>query len=136
MFYDVKDFSNSKIFLSLYKIEVKVLTEPLFYIKLQYTWFHQAVLMGEFKTCDNDNHCAITAATIAPDDSKVAILTHDRIFLFENFEGDNFFEWNKNYFRIKSFFPKEASFIDNDRLLLPMKTKSVGGTFMKLVSKN
>jgi hypothetical protein len=32
MFYDVEGFSNSKIFLSLYKkIEVKVLTEPLFY---------------------------------------------------------------------------------------------------------
>jgi hypothetical protein len=63
--------------------------------------------MGEFKTCDNDNHCAITAATIAPDDSKVAILTHDRIFLFENFEGDNFLNGIKTTFELNHFSQKK-----------------------------
>jgi hypothetical protein len=76
----LKDFSNSKIIsISLQKNRSKGFDGTAFLYKIPiHLVFTSAVLMGEFKTCDNDNHCAITAATIAPDDSKVAILTHDR----------------------------------------------------------
>jgi hypothetical protein len=52
--------------------------------------FYQAVLMGEINTCGSYKHCVITAATISPDATKVAILKYDTVFLFENFAGDNF----------------------------------------------
>jgi hypothetical protein len=61
MFYDVEGFSNSKIISISLQNRSKGFDGTAFYIK---SGFHQAVLMGEFKTCDNYNHCAITAATI------------------------------------------------------------------------
>ena len=65
--------------------------------------------MGKFTTCDNYNHCAITAATISPDASKVAVLTHDAIFLFENFEGDNFLNGIKTTLELNHFSQKESA---------------------------
>lgn len=96
--------------------------------------FHQAVLMGEFKTCDNYDHCAITAATISPDASKVAVLTHDKIFLFENFTGDDFLNGTKTTIKLEHFSQKEAiSFIDNNRLFIAdEKSKSEEGNVYEL----
>ncbi|MFV8333896.1 hypothetical protein ACNQGK_12165 [Flavobacterium sp. GSP14] len=131
MFYDVEGFFEFKNNFYLFtKNRSKGFDGTAFLYKIPNTaGFHQAVLMGEFKTCDNYNHCAITAATIAPDDSKFVILTHDRIFLFENFEGDNFLDGTKTTLELNHFSQKEAaSFIDNDRLFIAdEKTKSVGG---------
>ena len=96
--------------------------------------FHQAVLMGEFKTCDNYDHCAITAATISPDASKVAVLTHDKIFLFENFTGDDFLNGTKTTIKLEHFSQKEAiSFIDNNRLFIAdEKSKNEEGNVYEL----
>jgi hypothetical protein len=71
MFYDVEGFSNSKIISISLQNRSKGFDGTAFFYKIPIHLVHQAVLMGEFKTCDNYNHCAITAATIAPDDSKV-----------------------------------------------------------------
>jgi hypothetical protein len=47
MFYDVEGFFEFKNNFYLFtKIEVKVLTEPLFYIKSQYTWFSSSGFDG------------------------------------------------------------------------------------------
>ena len=91
--------------------------------------FHQAVLMGEFKTCDNYNHCAITAASISPDETKVAVLTHDKVFLFENFKGDDFLNGLKTTLELNHFSQKEAiSFINNDKIFIAdEKAKNTGG---------
>ena len=139
MFYDVEGFFEFKNNFYLFtKNRSKGFDGTAFLYKIPNTpGFHQPVLMGEFKTCDNYNHCAITAATIAPDDSKVAILTHDRIFLFENFEGDNFLNGIKTTLELNDFSQKEAaSFIDNDRLFIAdEKTKSVGGNVYEVSIK-
>lgn len=55
--------------------------------------------MGEFKTCDDD-HCLITAAAISPDASKVALLSQDKIVLFENFIGDDFLKGTQTQFEL------------------------------------
>lgn len=131
MFYDVEGFFEFKNNFYLFtKNRSKGFDGTAFLYKIPNTpGFHQAVLMGEFKTCDNYNHCAITAATISPDETKVAVLTHDTVFLFENFEGDNFLKGIKSTLELNHFSQKEAvSFIDNDRLFIAdEKTKSVGG---------
>ena len=85
--------------------------------------------MGEFKTCDNYNHCAITAASISPDETKVAVLTHDKVFLFENFKGDDFLNGLKTTLELNHFSQKEAiSFINNDKIFIAdEKAKNTGG---------
>ena len=131
MFYDVEGFFEFKNNFYLFtKNRSKGFDGTAFLYKIPNTaGFHQAVLMGEFKTCDNYNHCAITAVTISPDETKVAVLTHDKVFLFESFEGDDFLKGIKTTFELNHFSQKEAaSFIDNDRLFIAdERTKSIGG---------
>jgi hypothetical protein len=139
MFYDVEGFFEFKNNFYLFtKNRSKGFDGTAFLYKIPNTaGFHQAVLMGEFKTCDNYNHCAITAATISPDESKVAVLTHDKVFLFESFEGDNFLNGTKTTLELNHFSQKEAaSFIDNDRLFIAdERSKSIGGNVYEVSIK-
>jgi hypothetical protein len=145
MFYDVEGFFEFKNNFYLFtKNRSKGFDGTAFLYKIPNTsGFHEAVLMGEFKTCDSYNHCAITSATISSDDSKVAILTHDKIFLFENFKDNNFLNGTKTILKLNHFSQKEAvCFNDNDHLLIAdERTKSVGGnvynvSIKKLKSKS
>ncbi|MBF4473743.1 hypothetical protein [Flavobacterium sp. HJJ] len=90
---------------------------------------HKALLMGEFKTCGNYNHCAVTSAAISPDASKIVLLTHDKVFLFENFKGDNFLKGTQKSFKLNHFSQKEAvCFKDNKTLIIAdEKTNKLGG---------
>lgn len=89
----------------------------------------QATLLGKFKTCDNYNHCAITSASISPDASKIVLLTHDKIFLLEGFQGDNFLKGTQKELYLNHFSQKEAiCFKDNTTLFIAdEKTNKVGG---------
>lgn len=89
----------------------------------------QAILVGEFKTCADYNHCAITSASISPDASKVVILCHDKVFLFENFKGDNYLKGTQTELNLDHFSQKEAiCFKDNDLLIIAdERTKQIGG---------
>jgi hypothetical protein len=89
----------------------------------------KAILVGEFKTCANYNHCAITSASISPDASKVVILCHDKVFLFENFKGDNYLKGTQTELNLDHFSQKEAiCFKDNDLLIIAdERTKQIGG---------
>ena len=139
MFYDVEGFFEFKNNFYLFtKNRSKGFDGTAFLYKIpNKPGFHQAVLLGEFKTCDNFNHCAITAATISPDESKVAVLTHDKIFLFENFEGDNFLNGIKTTLELNHFSQKEAVvFIDNDRIFIAdEKTSGLGGNVYEVSLK-
>lgn len=90
---------------------------------------NKAVLMGELKTCDNYNHCAITSASISPDGSKVVLLTHDKIVLLENFKGDDFIKGTQSQFKLNHFSQKEAVCFKNSETLIiaDEKTNKVGG---------
>ena len=139
MFYDVEGFFEFKNNFYLFtKNRSKGFDGTTFIYKIPNTaGFHQAVLMGEFKTCDNYNHCAITSATISPDESKVAILTHDKIFLFENFKDDSFLNGAKTILKLNHFSQKEAvCFNDNDHLFIAdERTKSIGGNIYNVSIK-
>lgn len=91
--------------------------------------FHQAVLMGTLKTCDNYNHCAVTSAAISPDASKVVLLTHDKIVLLANFKEDNFLKGKQSQLKLGHFSQKEAiCFKNNETLIIAdEKTKKIGG---------
>ena len=131
MFYDVEGFIEFKNNFYLFtKNRSKGFDGTAFLYKIPNTpGFHQAVLMGEFKTCGEYNNCAITSATISPDATKLAVLTHDKLFMFENFKGDDFLNGTKTVLELNHFSQKEAAcFTDNDRLFIAdERTKSVGG---------
>lgn len=131
LFYDVEAFFEFKNNFYLFtKNRSKGFDGTAFLYKIPNApGFHQAVLMGVFNTCDSYNTCAITAAAISPDETKVAVLTHDKIFLLENFEGDDFLKATRTVLELNHFSQKEGvSFSDNDSLFLAdEKTKKVGG---------
>lgn len=145
LFYDVEGFFEFKNNFYLFtKNRSKGFDGTAFLYKVpNISGFHQAELIGEFKTCDDYNHCVITSAAISPDGLKVAILSHDKIWLFENFKGDNFLSGTKTAFDLNHFSQKEAiCFKNNDIVLIAdEKTKKIGGkvyevSIKKLKSKS
>jgi hypothetical protein len=91
--------------------------------------FHQAKLLGEFKTGGSYENNAITSATISPDASKVLLLCHSKVWLFQNFTSDNFLSGKVNELQLHHFSQKEAiCFKDNSTLLIAdEKSKKTGG---------
>nr|WP_288834057.1 hypothetical protein [uncultured Flavobacterium sp.] len=96
--------------------------------------FHQAELLGEFKAEGDYQNAAITSATISPDGKKVVLLSHSKIWIFQNFTSDNFFSASVNKVDLHHFSQKEAiCFKDNTTLLIAdEKTKKIGGLVYQL----
>ncbi|GIZ09846.1 hypothetical protein FUMI01_25720 [Flavobacterium sp. UMI-01] len=90
---------------------------------------HQAKKVGEFTTGSDYDHYAITSVALSPDQTKIAILTHSKIILFQNFRGDNFLTGKRTEIDLKHFSQKEAiCFKDNETLYIAdEKVKSSGG---------
>lgn len=131
LFYDVEAFFEFKDNFYLFtKNRSKGFDGSAFLYKIpNIPGFHQAILMGEFNTCGNYNQCAITGAAISPDETKVVLLTHDKIFLLENYTDDNFLNGKKTILELNHFSQKESvSFSDDDTLLIAdERTKKIGG---------
>lgn len=96
--------------------------------------FHKAELIGDFKTCDDYDNCAITSAAISPDQSKVVLLSHSKIWLFKNFSSDNFLSGIRTETELQHNSQKEAiCFKDNNTLLIAdEKVKKTGGTLYEI----
>jgi len=71
---------------------------------------HSAELIGTFKTCMNPKKCVITAATISKNNKELVLLTHDKLFLFTNFKGDDFFNGSVSEINLHHNSQKEAVF--------------------------
>ncbi|MGM8361108.1 hypothetical protein ACSV4D_04230 [Flavobacterium sp. ARAG 55.4] len=91
--------------------------------------FYHAQLLGKFKADGDYQNAAITSAAISPDGTKVVLLSHSQIWIFENFQSDNFFEGNVKAIPLGHFSQKEAiCFKDSKTLLIAdEKTKKIGG---------
>lgn len=96
--------------------------------------FHQAQLLGKFQIEGDYQNAAITSASISPDGKKVVLLTHSKVWIFENFTSDNFFKGSATQVDLKHFSQKEAiGFKDNQTLLIAdEKTKKIGGFVYQL----
>lgn len=96
--------------------------------------FHQAQLLGQFKAEGDYENAAITSATISPDGKKVVLLSHSKIWIFQNFTSDNFFSAPGDIVDLHHFSQKEAiCFKDNKTLLIAdEKTKKIGGLVYQL----
>lgn len=80
---------------------------------------HRAKLIGSFYTCDDSLHCSITAAAISPNNKKIVLLTHDKVWLFTDFKSDNFFKSTVKEIPLEHYSQKEGiCFKDNKTLLI------------------
>jgi len=131
LFYDVEGFFEHENYFYLFtKNRSKNFDGTAFIYKIKNAAGTQkAVKIGEFKTCDNYNHCVLTSATISPDGKKVVLLSHDKIVLFKDYKGDLFHKGTQTEIKLNNFSQKEAIvFKDNNTLLIAdEKTNKVGG---------
>jgi WD40 repeat protein len=121
MFYDVEGFLEYENYFYLFtKNRSKGFDGTAFIYKIPNAAGNQkAIKIGEFKTCDNYNHCVLTSATISPDGKKVVVLSHDKIVLFQNFQNDLFQKGTQTEISLNHFSQKESVvFKDNNTLLI------------------
>lgn len=131
MFYDVEGFFEQNGYFYLFtKNRSKGFDGTAFIYKIRNAAGTQkAVKIGEFKTCNNYNHCVLTSASISPDGKKVALLSHDKVLLFKGFKGDLFHKGTQTQIELNHFSQKEAIvFKDNNTLLIAdEKADKIGG---------
>jgi hypothetical protein len=131
MFFDVESFFEMNGYFYLFtKNRSKGFDGTAFIYKIKNAAGTQkAVKIGEFKTCNNYNHCVLTSASISPDGKKVALLSHDKVLLFKDFKGDLFHKGTQTEINLNHFSQKEAIvFKDNNTLLIAdEKTNKIGG---------
>ncbi|MDR7371242.1 hypothetical protein [Flavobacterium aquidurense] len=131
MFYDVEGFFELGNYFYLFtKNRSKGFDGTAFIYKIpNRSGTQKATKIGEFKTCNNYNHCVLTSATISPDGKKVVLLSHDKIVLFKNFKGDLFHKGTQTEIKLNHYSQKEAIvFKDNNTLIIAdEKTNKVGG---------
>jgi len=139
LFYDVEGFFEHENYFYLFtKNRSKNFDGTAFIYKIpNASGTQKAIKIGEFKTCDNYNHCVLTSATISPDGKKVVLLSHDKIVLFKDFKGDLFHKGTQTEIKLNHFSQKEAIvFKDNNTLLIAdEKTNKVGGNMYEFKLK-
>ncbi|QNJ98963.1 esterase-like activity of phytase family protein [Constantimarinum furrinae] len=52
----------------------------------------EAELIGSYKTCEDDDDCQITAASIDRDAGKIALLSYNKVWIISEYKGDQFFK--------------------------------------------
>ena len=86
---------------------------------------HIAKLIGTFNSCV-DTDCWITAADISADGKKIALLTSKSVWLFTDFENDNFLEGNAIEYDLGFSSQKESLCFKNENSLYIADEKSHG----------
>jgi hypothetical protein len=145
LFYDVEGFFEFKNNFYLFtKNRSSEFDGTVFIYKVpNASGLHKGQLIGQFKTCDDFDNCAITSAAISPEGTKVVLLSHSKIWLFENFSADNFLSGKRTEIDLQHYSQKEAiCFKDNTTLLIAdERVKKKGGklyevSFNKLKTKS
>ncbi|WP_306349985.1 hypothetical protein [Flavobacterium sp. '19STA2R22 D10 B1'] len=99
---------------------------------------HAAELIDSYKTCRIFNHCAITSADISPNGKQVVILSNSKIWLLENFKGDNYFSGTAQEVELQLVSQKEGICYKDDSTLLitDERKKKSGGNLYSLDLKS
>lgn len=92
---------------------------------------HKAVLIGKFKTCDSYSTCAVTSAALSPDNKKIVLLSHNQVWLFEDFIDDAFLNGKVTKLNLADDTQKEGvCFKDNNTIYVSdERSKKLGGNF-------
>lgn len=95
---------------------------------------HQAKLIKKITTCSDYHTCAITSAAISPDGLKFVLLSHSKVWLFENYSKDDITNGKMTELQLNQFSQKEAiGFKTNDLLYIAdEKVKKTGGNLYQV----
>lgn len=95
---------------------------------------HQAKLIKKIKTCGDYHNCALTSAAISPDGSKFVLLSHSKVWLFENYSQVDITTGRMTELDIKHYSQKEAICFKNNKELLiaDERVKKVGGNIYEV----
>lgn len=90
---------------------------------------HHAQLIKTIKTCGDYHNCAITSAAISPDGLKFVLLSHSKVWLFENYSNDDITNAKMSELYLNHYSQKEAvCFKNNNQLFIAdEKVKKTGG---------
>lgn len=79
---------------------------------------YQAGFVSNFNTCTtHEKLCWITSAALSPDRTKLVLLDSERLWLFENWQGDDFFSGDAYKIELGIVTQKEAvTFSDNNTI--------------------
>ena len=92
---------------------------------------HQAKLIKKIKTCSDYHNCAITSAAISPNGSKFVLLSHSKVWLFENYSMNDITSVEMIELDLIHHSQKEAiCFKNNEELFIAdERVKKNGGKF-------
>lgn len=95
---------------------------------------HQAKLITKITTCSDYQNCAITSAAISLDGSKFVLLSHSKVWLFENYSKNNISDGTMKELSLNHFTKKEAvCFKNNDILFIAdERVKKTGGNLYQV----
>lgn len=95
---------------------------------------YEAMLIGEFEVCDNQDTCSITSADISSDGKKIALLTYGYLILITDFKFDDFSKGKKQLIDLGLRTQLEALCFKNDSTLFLSDEKShlQGGNLYRL----
>ncbi|MCW5520399.1 hypothetical protein J1N09_11145 [Aureitalea sp. L0-47] len=96
-----------------------------------------AELIGSYKTCSKKSTCMITAASINRSRTKIALLSHDKVWLLSEFEGDDFFGGKIEQISLQHDSQKESISFKNDSTLYiaDERVSIYGGNIYELTLK-
>ena len=79
---------------------------------------HKAELISVINTCDDSRRCSITGADISPDGKTLVFLSYGQLWVFKNFEGENFTSGTAELIDLGANTQLEAvTFLDNNTLI-------------------
>ncbi|MFC6269067.1 hypothetical protein [Frigoriflavimonas asaccharolytica] len=105
-------------------------TTNLYRVKNQTKEKLAAEKISSFVTCDDFNRCAITGADMSPNKKQVALLTSDKVFIFSDFKGDDFFSGKSQTIDLENYTQKEGICFEDDKNLLITDEASKKGSFL------
>lgn len=95
----------------------------------------EAEYINSFTTCTSfQMSCWITSAAMSPDRTKLVLLDSNRLWLYENWQGDNFFTGDVYSIDLGIITQKESvAFFDNDLIVFTDEQfKGIGGNAYKI----
>jgi hypothetical protein len=95
---------------------------------------HHAQLIKTIITCTDYQTCAITSAAISPNGSKFVLLSHSKIWLFENYSQNSLTNGKMIELDLNHYTQKEAvCFKNNDTLFIAdERVKKTGGNLYQI----
>lgn len=95
---------------------------------------YKAEFLQSFPLCGSDKKCVITAAAINEKNDKIALLTHDTVFLVSGFNSESLFDGNIQKIDLGHYSQKEGICFKNDTILyiVDEREKTRGGYLYQL----